>query len=200
LFILYLSGRFGPSLITEFHNDPDASNLVGLQALLITTNGYDVTSAQVVKDWLIALAVGGEITNGAVVNGLPVGALEMPFISQSKIYWTTPQAYSSPGAPNNGADFVRLRDAQGMYIAASEILNLAFVGNPFYPVNPVEWILEEAEPSVLYSGSGDSLDRSIARLLEIPTNGVVSLYLSYEIEEDYETMKPLARGTRWEIL
>jgi hypothetical protein len=75
--ILYLSsGRFGPSFVLAFNNDPDANNLARLQDLF-NASGYEITStAQLIKDWVVALlAVGGEITNGAVVDSLPMDAI-----------------------------------------------------------------------------------------------------------------------------
>lgn len=170
------------SLITDFHNDATATGLSGIEDLL-TTNGYTVTRQQLIKDWVVALAVGGEITKGAVVNGLSQDALEIPFLPQSKINWNTSQAYSNPGAPNNGADFVRLRDADEEFLGASKISSLSFIGAPVYPTRPVEWI---EEPLSLYSGMEDQSQRGLVRQIEVPANGAISLDLSWDIEAEWD--------------
>ena len=70
----------------------------------------------------------------------------------ARINWATPQAYSSTGAPTNGADYVAVPGGDGQY---------TFDGAEGYPAPPVQWT--KAADGRLYSGTGNNLDRAIAR-------------------------------------
>jgi hypothetical protein len=46
------------------------------------------------------------------------------------INWDTQDAFSSPGAPPNGSDYVRLRDGSGGSLGAGAIESISFDGAP----------------------------------------------------------------------
>ena len=59
------------------------------------------------------VALDKAIDDGAKLRGAAKDAdYQAPSLSSS-IYWENPQSYSTPGAPPNGSDYVRLRDAAG---------------------------------------------------------------------------------------
>jgi immune inhibitor InhA-like protein len=103
---------------------------------------------------------------------------------KSVVNWASPQAYSTPGAPPNGADFVRLRDADG-YLSSSEIDNITFSGSPSYKTTPVEWTVDGGR---LYSGAGDDLDRAITRQVTVPSSGdqTLSADLEWATEQGWD--------------
>ncbi|HLZ38981.1 MAG TPA: choice-of-anchor J domain-containing protein, partial [Mycobacteriales bacterium] len=89
------------------------------------------------------------------------------------VRWSTPEAYDTPGAPPNGADFVRLRDARGRFLTADDLRTLGFHGARTLPAAPVEWTVDGHPPgrgrnAALYPGTGNVLDRSIVRPLAVP--------------------------------
>jgi hypothetical protein len=107
------------------------------------------------------------------------------------INWDTEHAYSTPGAPPNGSDYVRLRD-EGGYLAADEIDSITFDGGDDLPPTPVEWTVDEnpagneGDPA-LYSGTGSGFDRSIAHEVSVPqNNATLTLETNYDIEPGYD--------------
>ncbi|MBA2311765.1 MAG: immune inhibitor A [Actinobacteria bacterium] len=90
------------------------------------------------------------------------------------INWDTKHAYSRPGAPPNGSDYVRLRDETGAYLAAGDVTNITFAGGDTLPPFPVEWKVDSSPPQhkseAFYSGSGPNFDRSIVRRFTVPEN------------------------------
>jgi hypothetical protein len=91
----------------------------------------------------------------------------------ARINWDTPQAYSSAGAPTNGADYVQLSDG-----------NVSFDGASSFPTSPTEWTQDGDR---LYSGQGDNLDRGIARQVTIPAgNPTITVDLEYQTEQSWD--------------
>ena len=95
---------------------------------------------------------------------------------KSTVNWGSPQAYSTAGAPPNGGDFVRLRDADG-FLSAQEVDRLSFSGSASYPADPVEWTVQDGR---LFSGAGDNLDRGITRKVTVPASGDATLSADLE--------------------
>jgi hypothetical protein len=156
-----LHGRYGTDFMTFLHRD-DANGLESLDRAL-REFGARTTARQVLHDWAAALAVDG------VANG---GRYAIPTMD-AVINWDTPETYDTPGAPPNGSDYVRLRDASGRYLSARQLRSLSFDGASALPSRPVEWTVDSAPPgrgtnSALYSGSGDGFDRSIVRRVTVP--------------------------------
>ena len=137
----------------------DANGLQGLQEAL----GRRGKAQDVLHDWVASLAT--------VVD------------------WESPGSYASPGAPPNGADFVRLRDADGEYLGAHELRRLTFDGATQIPGDPVEWTVDPAPPNggppALYTGAGNNLDRTIVRSVSVPpVGGELAFQAQWNVEED----------------
>ncbi|WP_432496313.1 peptidase M6 [Kineococcus gypseus] len=175
--MVYLSDRFGRDFLTELHNEPEGG-LAGLDAVL-RRHGHDVSALDVLHDFLAAMAVDGAIDAGARVRRGDASVLN-PASLNAKVNWDSPQSHDSPGAPVNGADFVRLRDASG-YVERGFV---TFRGATTYPTTPVEWVQEEG---ALYSGSGDDLDRGIVREVTVPAaDPTVTVDLEVDAEKGYD--------------
>ena len=151
-FMEYLHGRFGgDAFMSALHKDP-GNGLQGLQDVLDQFNtGAD--AQQVVHDWLAMMALDNAIDNGAA--GADPTRYTSPTL-KSEINWTNPQAYDSPGAPNNGADYVKV---------PSDLSSLSFSGDASYTADPMNWTSVTDAPdhgsdAALYSGTGDEVDNA----------------------------------------
>jgi hypothetical protein len=92
----------------------------------------------------------------------------------ASVNWDNPNAYDSPGAPSNGADYVRLRDASGRYVSGNDIRSIAFSGSRTLPARPVQWSIDANPPThsrnpALFSGADDLRDEAIVRSITVPT-------------------------------
>ncbi|ABS05173.1 immune inhibitor A domain-containing protein [Kineococcus radiotolerans] len=177
-FMLYLFDHFGgDAFMSQLHDEPE-NGLVGLQRVLDRT-GHRVQAQDVLHDFLAANAVDAAIDAGAKVKRGNAGKLTTASLS-AKVNWDTPQAYDSPGAPVNGADYVRLRNLDG-YLSDGFV---DFVGAKNYPTTPVEWTVEDG---ALVSGSGDNLDRAVVRTVDVPAaDPTITLDLELDTEEGYD--------------
>ena len=62
------------------------------------------------------------------------------------VRWDTPEAYSTPGAPPNGSDYVQFRTANGVPLAASQINTLSFKGTTQFAPVPTQWTIDPNPP------------------------------------------------------
>jgi hypothetical protein len=187
-FMAYLHGKFGDAFMSAFHKNP-ANGLAGLDATLqeqgIHENAEDLLhqwAAMVALDHALQAGHGAKLTGGSTAD----------YVSDeldAKINWDNAQAYDSPGAPPNGSDYVRLRDASGGYLSANDLRDISFEGATTLTPTPVEWqtsatppdataadtacgnIPTGSGPAALYSGCGENLDRSIVRQVSVPADG-----------------------------
>jgi hypothetical protein len=180
----FLAGRYGRSFMRALHRHDD-NGFAGLQALL---QGRSETARDVLLDWAAVVVLDRVLDRGATLEGGAANALRVPTLDAS-INFDTPQAFDTPGAPPNGSDYVRLRDASGNYLSAGALSSLAFEGALTLPSKPVEWTVDleppghEGDPA-LYSGSGPNFDRAIVRQVEVPTSDpTLRLETSYDTEE-----------------
>jgi len=172
-FMEYLWSNYGgDEFMSALHNQ-DLNGFAGLDATLAGA-GSDKTSVEVIHEFLASMAVDAEIDGGkSVVNGADA-ALQTSSMT-AKINWASTEAYSSPGAPTNGADYVGL-DAGGA---------VTFDGAESYPTTPPAWT--ETEDGRLFSGAGDNLDNGIARQFTIPAaNPAVTVDLEYDTEPAWD--------------
>lgn len=137
----------------------DANGLAGLQEAL----GQRRSAQRAIQDWAA-------------------------HVSRS-VNWANPAAYASPGAPPNGADFVRLRDGSGRFLRARDLRSLTFDGASSIPGAPVEWVVDpippNGGPAALYAGAGNNLDRTIVRPLAVPAGGgSLAFEAQWNVEED----------------
>ena len=182
-FMEFLAGRYGPAFMTDLHNE-DLKGLMGFQATLDRYLTGD-RAQDVIHDWAAMVALDKAIDEGAKLQGKPKERnYQAPSLNAS-VNWENPQSYSSPGAPPNGSDYVRLRDAVGRPLSASQIQSLEFAGVERLAPLPVEWVTEAAgADTFLYSHFGLGLDRSIQRAVAVPASGdrTLSFETKYEIE------------------
>jgi hypothetical protein len=172
----FLAGRYGTDFMSALHRG-DANGLGGLQEALTALNVKKKTTPQsILHDWSLMVALDGLIDDGAKVLG-PVkeSNVTTPTLDAT-INWDIPDAYSTPGAPSNGADYVRLRDGSGNYLRGNQIESLAFQGASTLPTLPVQWTVAADPPfhagnPALYSGFGDNRDEAIVKEVAVPSTG-----------------------------
>jgi hypothetical protein len=161
----YLHGRFGGDAFMSALHREDANGLVGLQRVMNRFGYRGITAQEVVHQWQAMVALDRQIDEGAKLKGGAKRDYTAPTLT-SDINWDTEQAYATPGAPPNGADYVRLGDRRG-YIDAKRLDSLEFRGAGSYAPDPVEWTTDGGR---LFSGAGDNLDRGIARQVTVPSD------------------------------
>ena len=183
----FLHGRYGTGFMSALHRG-DANGFAGLQeALSGDSDGSrrsekkrrKTTVADVLHDWSLMVALDGLVDRGAELKG---SAKEKDVVAptlDATINWDTPDAYSTPGSPSNGADYVRLRDAQGNYLTGSQINALSFQGQSTLS-RPVAWTVDPAAPlgadgPSLYSGAADNRDEAIVRPISVGTGAAATL-------------------------
>jgi bacillopeptidase F (M6 metalloprotease family) len=92
--------------------------------------------------------------------------------------------FSTPGAPPNGSDYVRLRNASGQYLTTAQLSSLSFQGAKSLPAKPIEWTVDSG---ALYSGTGDLLDRAIVRQVTVPGSGATLAFdTRWNLEETWD--------------
>ena len=186
----YLHGRFGTKLMTALHRG-DANGLAGLQDALRRR----ADSRDVLRDWAAMLALDRALDgkrrhddDDDDGDGRDSGRFQAPTLDAA-VNWDNPSAYAAPGAPPNGSDFVRLRDAEGRHLRARDLRSLSFDGATEIQARPVEWVVDPAPPNggppALYTGAGNGFDRAIVRPLTVPTGAAtLSFQAQWNVEED----------------
>lgn len=175
-FMLMLAGRYGTPFMSALHAN-DANGFAGLQAVLDQFGVRKQKAIDVFHDWTIMVAVDGLLDDGATINrGGPKAAnLSTPTL-HATINWDTPEAYASPGAPSNGSDYVRLRDAKGAYLRGKRINSLSFKGATSLPPKPLAWVSDPNPPGnsgdpALYGGSVSNADEMAVQQVAVPATG-----------------------------
>jgi Immune inhibitor A-like, MAM domain len=169
----FVHGRFGTSFMSALHRG-DANGLVGLQEAIDGLNNRKVTAQEIVHDWTLMVAIDGLIDEGAKLAGFTRERKVTAPTLHATINWDTPHAYDTPGAPSNGSDYVRLRDASGNYLHARSIESLSFTGASTLPTRPVQWTVAADPPGhpgnpALYSGAANNRDEAIVREVAVPS-------------------------------
>ena len=127
--------------MTSLHRG-DANGFAGLQEALDGADGRSgkgnhargkTEAADVLHDWSLMVALDGLVDDGARINGSTREKDVTAPTLDATINWDAPDAYSSSGAPSNGADYVRLRDASGNYLTGHQIDALSFQGQSTLP-------------------------------------------------------------------
>lgn len=190
-FMEYLQSHYGNAFMSKLHQEP-GNGLAGLDKVLASVAprvhgrpGPHKTAIQTIHDWEAALALDSNIGTSKRVRGGDARWLSIRSMN-ARINWDNAEDYNTPGAAPNGADFVRLRKANGTYLKARDLRSLTFRGDSTLEPAPVAWTSEEAPPdattsgstcgdvgsgsgpTALYSGCGENLDRSIVRQVAVP--------------------------------
>ncbi len=203
-FMEFLNQRYGPAFMTDLHNE-DVNGLEGLQVVL---DKYltGTTTRQLIHEWAAMVAVDRSIDDGAKLRGATREADYQVSSLHSAVNLDNPQSYSTPGAPPNGSDYVRLRDGAGNALSATAIRSLEFSGPTHHAAEPLAWTSElQAGDAVLSAGAAADIDRSIVRPIAVPASGDRSLVFDtkYNIEQDWDfgiVQVSTDGGLRWTSL
>lgn len=189
-FMLFLAGRYGTPFMSALHRN-DANGFVGLQAVLDQTGVKKQKAIDVFHDWTIMVAVDGLLDDGATLKGgLKAANLSTPGL-HATINWDTPEAYSTPGAPSNGSDYVRLRDAKGGYLRGKKINSLSFKGATSLPAEPTKWNVDPNPPGhsgdpALVAGSDSNLDDAAVQSVTVPAGAKLTFDARWNTEDGWD--------------
>jgi len=181
-----LHGRYGDSFMSALHKGDD-NGLVGLQAALDQLpqrgRGHDhgkgrhgkVLAQDVLHDWSIMVAIDGLLDKGYRLDWQLSRRSYQTKTLNATVNWDNPNTYDTPGAPSNGADYVRLRDGSGGYLTGRQITSLGFAGSTQLPTKPVAWTVDAAPPfavdgPALFSGADNDRDEAIVMQVSVPTS------------------------------
>jgi hypothetical protein len=184
----FVAGRYGQSFMTALHRG-DANGLAGLQEALDGTGNSKTSGLDVIRDWRLMVALDGLIDDGARILGpYKESDFTTPTLDAT-INWETAHAYSTPGAPSNGSDYVRFRDAAGNFLSGGTINSLSFQGATTLPAKPVAWTVDANPPGhagnpALYSGAGNNRDEAIVRQVTVPSGASATLTFNARWNEE----------------
>lgn len=198
----YLFGHYGGEpFMSALHKEP-GNGLTGLENVLEQFGSSD-SAMDVVHKWAAMVALDNVIDGGATLRGGDPDAYSEDSLGM-QVNWDATygdinhdgtaddpgnEAYSTPGAPPNGSDYVRLRGGHGpragKYLTARDLHRLTFDGSGTLTPDPVEWTVDGTPPdstdgvacgttpdgsggAAFYSGCGASLDRAIVKTVSVP--------------------------------
>jgi hypothetical protein len=155
---------------------------------VLTAHTAGLTAMQVIERWATMVAIDQSLDDGFTLTGGNAADFSTDTLNAS-INWDNDQAYSGPGVPANGSDYVRLRDAAGAYVGADAIESVDFNGVSKLAKLPVEWKVDKSPPKgskkALYSGKGDNLDRAIVQKVKVK-DGKLTVDTAWSTEEGYD--------------
>jgi hypothetical protein len=125
-FMQMLADRYGRGFMKSVHRK-NANGLTGVQRVLNDRANRKRVLA-VIHEWAAMVALDGVLDDGAGLRGARRRSRYRSRGLDATINWDTPHTHSTPGAPPNGSDYVRLRDASGGFLAASAIDSISFNG------------------------------------------------------------------------
>jgi hypothetical protein len=187
-FMEYLSGRYGSDIIGRIHRNED-NGLHGLQSILDSSNPGD-SAIELVHDWAAMVALDSVLDDGAALSGGASADFKTPTLD-ALVNWNTPDAFSMPGAPPNGSDYVRVRSGAGSFLNAGQIDSISFAGQSVAS-KPVDWIVDGSPPDhasnpAVYSGEAIAVDRSAILEVAVPAgNPTLTFETRYQTEAGYD--------------
>jgi hypothetical protein len=178
-FMLYLKDRFGPQALEKLHRDGVHHGLGGVVAALDGTGAdlYDV-----IHDFQTMTLVDKVVEDGTITGAdkSRVTAADL----RSTVNLANPADYDTPGAAPNGADFVRLRGADGKYLDGRELTSVDFAGAKTLPAQPLQWTVLDG---ALFSGNESGLDASAVIPVSVPVvNPTLQMKTRFGLEEGYD--------------
>jgi len=170
-FMLWLSDHYGSGFMSALHRE-DLNGFAGLQAVL-DTYLTGKSAEDVVHAWAAMVAADKALDTGVGLRGDSSAADFQAGSLNSAVRWDTPEAYSTPGAPPNGSDYVQLRNANGQPLAASQIRSLKFTGTTQFAPLPTQWTIDANPPlqagnPAYFGGRADNLDSAMAHQVTVP--------------------------------
>jgi hypothetical protein len=185
-FMEYLHGLFGTEFMRNLHLNPGIG-LDGLAAVLADA-GSTAKPLGLIGSWATMVAIDESLDDGFSLTGGTPADFSTPTLN-AEINWDNDQAFAGPGAPPNGSDYVRLRDAGDAYLNVGEVDSVEFNGVSKLEKLPVEWKVDRTPPKgsskALYSGKGDNLDRTIARKVVVG-DGDLDVDMAWNTEVGYD--------------
>jgi hypothetical protein len=169
-FMQFVASQYGTGFMTSMHNSP-GNGFKAVEEALAAVGKSRVTVADLFHRWTLTVAVDGFIDGGAKIKG-PYRKKQLQTNTlNASINWDNPEAYSSPGAPSNGSDYVRLRDSNGAYVSGRGLKSLSFEGASTLPTKPLQWTIENfgGRKNVLASGAANGRDESIVKQIVVPS-------------------------------
>lgn len=190
-YYLWIADKYGADAITRLHHDAANQGFDSIQALL-DDDDPGTTVRQTVNNWLITMALDGVLDDGAPLTSAAAASPYQVDRLHSFINWDTDDAYDTPGAPSNGADFVRLRDGGGNYLSADEVNSIDFNGVSSLPPAPIEWTVDPNPPGqagnpALHSPDDDNRDTVIVQEVDIPGGSPeLTFNAAWDLEDTFD--------------
>jgi hypothetical protein len=179
--------RFGEGFMTDLHNDGEFQGFDSVDALL-DAHGSSLDARGIIDQWAAMVALDGILDDGARLKGGAKADFQVSTLDAT-INWDTIQTFSTPGAPPNGSDYIRLRDGEGNFLSSSEVDRIAFDGVNQLPPLPIDWVVDPDPPGqegdpALYSTDADSRNSVIVQEVDVPAG---SPELTFDAAWDLET-------------
>jgi Immune inhibitor A-like, MAM domain len=195
-FMEYLHGQFGTEFMRSLHLNPGIG-LDGLAAVLADA-GSTAKPLDLIGSWATMVAIDKSLDAGFSLTGGTPAEFSTPTLN-AEINWDNAQAFAGPGAPPNGSDYVRLRDAGEAYLDVGDVDSVEFNGVSKLEKLPVQWKVDKTPPKgsskALYSGKGDNLDRTIARKVKVGDGDLdVDMAWNTEVGYDYAYVQVSTNG------
>jgi len=157
-FMLYLRDRFGPAVLSRLHRDNANHGLAGVWTALQGAGGYNV-----VHDFQTMTLVDRIVQDGRM-TGIDKRRVTAASLT-STVNLANPDAYDTPGAAPNGADYVRLRAKNGANLRGRDLRSVVFAGGRTLPAQPLTWSIRAGS---LFSGDAISLDTTAVAAVTVP--------------------------------
>lgn len=201
-FVHVLTDRYGARAAGELFRARGVG-LTGVQQVL-QSMGAAEDALGFMHDWSATLALDAALDRGTPLRIGDAQRFRSPALSAA-INWDNPDAYSTPGAPPNGSDFVRLRDAAGRYLGAAELQSLSFGGiraarsSASFTVQLIGYATDPSVPAThatlqLTGGLAVDLDAEALKALFDPRIDVVAAIVTYD-----DITESLARAGRYTL-
>ncbi|MBA8794673.1 ribosomal protein L21E [Friedmanniella endophytica] len=190
-FLLFLYDRYGLGFVSQLHRDGRDQGLVGVQRVL---DGYapGTDVLDVVHDFQTSTLL-DRVVEGrkGKVAGIAKSRVTSASLS-STVNLGNPRSYAEPGAPANGADYVGVRAASGLYLKGNQLRSLRFAGAKTLTPDPLRWSSVSDAPgragnATLFSGDVPSTDATALTSVTVPTSDpTLTLTERHQIEKDFD--------------
>ncbi|MHA3704279.1 peptidase M6 immune inhibitor A [Jatrophihabitans sp. YIM 134969] len=171
-FMLYLADHYGTGFMSTLHRDGADQGLVGIQhALDGYAPGTDVY--QVVHDFQAMDLVDRFVDFGnATVTGIAKKRVTSSSLNAT-VNLGNPESYADAGAPANGADYVGLRAASGLYLTGQDLKKVTFSGATTLTPQALAWKIARNAPGrednpVLWSGNASNSNVTAVTSVTVP--------------------------------
>jgi hypothetical protein len=135
-------------------------------------------------EWLAAIALDNALDTQKIKGATRESVYQIPTLATA-VNWANDQSYSTPGAPPNGGDFVRLRDAAGTPLSAAQVQSLAFSGQRQFDPDPLGWKVVDGALSA--DLTDNLLNRTLAREVTVPAaDPTLTFKGKYDLEEHWD--------------